>query len=145
MGIHWTTELDPAEHRVAVYWNLSKHLWSIKLDERVGDHARGKVIGWTADPFALVDVRFHVATTQHRNALLGIGARGTKRNVVAWVCGKLADADAQVICGRRVTFHWPDARSTFHCVDNDAPISNADAAVFTVENSSGRARGIVHV
>lgn len=139
MTIHLIEDVAVASCKVAVYWNLSRRVWSIKLDERVGALAKGKVVAWAdaEHAFALTGVTFHVSVQQHRTALAGTGARGTKRNVVAWVCGKLADSE-QVIAGRRVSFHWPDARSTFHCVDNGAPIRNADAAVFTTVDGAGK-------
>jgi hypothetical protein len=133
--IHQTTDIDLFACRVAVYWNLHRHAWSIKTDEAVGAVPRGKVIAWAdADEMlALTGCRFHVSVTQHRNALAGIGARGTKRNVVAWVVGKLADGQQVLPDPRRVTFHWPDARSVFHTVDDGQPITRADVAVFTTD------------
>jgi hypothetical protein len=145
--IHRTADVDPFSVRVGVYWNLSRHVWSIKTDEPVAGVARGKLIGWAdGEPFALMSVMFHVNVTQHRNALAGIGKRGTKRNVVAWVVGKLTDGSQADATGRRATFHWPDARSTFHFADTGAPITNAGVAVFTtIADADGRPHGIVHV
>jgi hypothetical protein len=110
MAIHLTTAgIDPTSVRVAVYWNLSRHMWSIKTDEATTSDAgevipRGKVIGWAdAEPLALTDAMFHVAAKQHQTGLAGTGKRGTKRNVVAWVRGKLADAPQYPTPTRRVT------------------------------------------
>ena len=72
----------------------------------------------------------------HRNALAGIGARGTKRNVVAWVVGKLADGFQVIGEPTRVTFHWPDPRSTFMYADDGEPITAAGCAVFTTTHDA---------
>ena len=125
--IHQTTDIDPMSCRVAVYWNLHRHVWSIKTDETVGAVRAGKVIAWAdaGEPITLTACRFHVSVTQHQNALAGIGARGTKRNVVAWVVGKLADGYQVIGEPTRVTFHWPDARSAFIYADDGEQISSA--------------------
>jgi hypothetical protein len=146
--IHRTSDIDPTACRVAIYWNLHRHVWSIKTDEAVGSVPRGKVIAWAdADEvLALTACRFHVSVTQHRNALAGIGARGTKRNVVAWVVGKLADGHQVIGEPTRVTFHWPDPRSTFIYADDESPISTAGCAVFrTDRNPDGTPHGTVWV
>ena len=143
--IHQTGAVDPFTCRVAVYWNLSRNLWSIKTDERVGEVPKGRVIAYAdSEPFALTACTFYVNRGMHQTGLAGTGARGTKRNVVAWVTGKLADG-AQVMTGaRRVTFHWPDARSTFHYVDSGAPATDSDVAVFrTVAGPDGKPKGEV--
>lgn len=142
--IHLLTDIDLATVRVAIYWNLSKDVWSIKLDESHGAYAKGKVVAWSDEPLTLTDAVFHVSRAQHQTGLAGTGRRGTKRNVVAWVSGKLADG-AQVIAGRRVTFHWSDARSTFHSVDDGAPIARAGAARFAIVSRDGRRHGQVFI
>lgn len=140
-------DIDPRDVRVRVYWALGKDRWSIALDEARCGMKPGKVIAWADDQdLTMLYPRFHVSVTQHRNALAGIGARGTKRNVVAWVVGWLkADTDLTFDPDTRVTFHWPDARSTFHVADTGAPITTADVAVFRTETVAGVARGKVWV
>jgi hypothetical protein len=152
VAIHLTTAgVDPASVRVAVYWNLSRYMWSIKTDEATSTDTgevipRGKVIGWAdAEPFALTGARFHVSAKQHATGLAGTGKRGTKRNVVAWVVGKLADGAQHPTPSRRVTFHWTDPRSVFHYVDSGEPAGDADVALFTTSLRDGRAHGQVFV
>lgn len=146
MTIHQTGDVDPFSCRVAVYWNLSRHMWSIKTDERVGDTPKGRVIAYAdAESFYLTGCEFFVHRGMHQTALAGTGARGTKRNVVAWVTGKLADGP-QVLPGyaERVTFHWNDARSTFHSVDTGAPVTGAAVAEFRTRAVEGGKAGKVY-
>jgi hypothetical protein len=69
-----TGAIDPREVRVAVYWNLSKRVWSIKTDERVGDTPKGKVIAYadSSEDIALVGARFVVNRTMHQTGLAAI-------------------------------------------------------------------------
>lgn len=152
MAIHLTAAgIDPASVRLAVYWNLSRNMWSIKTDEATTTDAgevipRGKVIGWAdAEPIALTDAVFHVSAKQHATGLAGAGKRGAKRNVVAWVIGKLADGAQYPTPARRVTFHWSDPRSVFHYVDTGEPAGDAAVALFTTTIRDGRPHGQVFV
>ena len=139
-------DIDPRTVRTRTYWALGKDRWSIALDQSCFGMKPGKVIAWAdAEDLVVATPRFHVNVVQHRNALAGVGARGTKRNVVAWVVGWIKDTD-QFHAETRVTFHWPDERSVFHVVDTGAPIRDADVAVFrTVRDEAGKAHGKVYV
>jgi hypothetical protein len=139
--------------RLGVYWNLSKRVWSFKTDTAVGPVARGTVVAWAdaSEVFALTDVTFHVSAAMHRNALSGKGKRvradgSPRRNVVAWVIGKLADGTIATPTPTRVTFHWPDTRSVFHVAATGAPITSAGVAVFRTDTDpDGSPHGTVWV
>ena len=125
--IHQLGDIDPRAVRVSVYKNLRNGLWSIKTAERVGDVPKGKVIAH-ADQCVLVGAVFEVNRTMLAATVAGTGKRGHKRNVFAWVTGKLADGD--VVTGdRRVTFH-PFERPDFYLADTGEVITTADAVVF---------------
>jgi len=97
------TDIDPHSVRVSVYKNLRTNGWSIKTAERVGDVPAGKVIAHATE-CTLTACEFVTKSAAIVRMVAGSGPRGHKRNVFAWVTGKLADGD--VITGRnRVTFH----------------------------------------
>jgi hypothetical protein len=92
MTVHRVVDVDPYACRVSVYHNRQRGGWSIKTAERVGDVPKGRVIAY-ADTYALTDAVFEVNATMLAATVAGTGKRGTKRNVFAWVTGKLADGD----------------------------------------------------
>lgn len=117
-------------------------MWSIKTDENTVDSTgavvkRGKVIGWAdAEPLWLTDATFVVSRAQHQTGLAGTGKRGTKRNVVAWVTGKIADDAQYPVPSTRVTFHWTDPRSA----DTGAPIQTSPATSRSTPTGSAMPR-----
>jgi hypothetical protein len=70
----------------------------------------------------LTGATFDVNRTMLASTVAGTGKRGHKRNVFAWVTGKLADGE-QVLAAprRRVTFH-PFERPDFFVVETGATI-----------------------
>jgi hypothetical protein len=130
--IHLLGHVDPYSVRVSVYRNLRTGGWSIKTAQRVGEVPTGKVIAH-ADACALVDCIFDINHTMLAATVAGTGKRGHKRNVFAWVTGKLADGD-QVLAGprRRVTFH-PFERPDFHLEASGQTITEADAVLFDAD------------
>ena len=89
MTVYRVADVDPYACRVSVYRNLRTGGWSIKTAERIGDVPKGKVIAH-ADECALTDATFEVNQTMLAATVNGTGKRGHKRNVFAWVTGKLA-------------------------------------------------------
>lgn len=144
--IYQTGSVDPFSCKVAVYWNLSRDMWSIKTAERVGDTPKDRVIAYAdVQDFTLEDCTFFVNRGMHQAGLAGTGKRGTKRNVVAWVVGRLSRSELSGTA-RRVTFHWPDPRSTFFYVDTNHPATTACMAEFrTVKLPDGKLKGEVWV
>ena len=112
--IHQLTDLDPYACRVSVYRNLRTGGWSIKTAETHGDIPKGKVIAH-ADECAITDAVFEVNASMLAATVAGTGKRGHKRNVFAWITGKLADGQV-VVSGQRVTFH-PFERPDFYVVE----------------------------
>jgi hypothetical protein len=129
MTVHRVANVDPYACRVSVYRNLRTGGWSIKTADRIGDLPKGKVIAH-ADECALTDCVFEVSRTMLAATVAGTGKRGHRRNVFAWVTGKLADGQ-QVLAGplRRVMFH-PFERPDFFVVDTGQTIIEADVVVF---------------
>lgn len=120
--------VDPFSVRVSVYKNLRTGGWSIKTAERVGDVPVGKVIAH-ADRCALTDCRMVVKAAAVARMVAGDGPRGRKRNVFAWVDGKLADGQVFLAGEQRVLFH-PFERPDFHLETTGETVVRADAAVF---------------
>jgi hypothetical protein len=129
--IHPLTDVDPYSVRVSVYRNLRTGGWSIKTAERVGEIPKGKVIAY-ADECALVDCVFEVNRTMLAATVAGTGKRGHKRNVFAWITGKLADGDQVLADARRVTFH-PFERPDFYVVETGQTITEADCVRFEAD------------
>jgi len=130
--IHRLNDIDPFSVRVSVYRNLRTGGWSIKTAERVSEIPMGKVIAH-ADECALVDCTFEVQQRMLAATVAGTGRRGRKRNVFAWVTGKLADGD-QVLGHpeRRVTFH-PFERPDFYVVATGETLRQADCVRFKAD------------
>jgi hypothetical protein len=108
---------------VSVYRNLRTGGWPIKAAERVGDLPKGQVIAH-ADECALVGCTFEVNGTMLAATVNGTGKRRHKRNLFAWVTGKLADGDQVLAHPRRVTFH-PFERPDFYVVATGETITEA--------------------
>lgn len=131
MTIHQLTYLDPYACRVSVYRNLRTGGWSIKTAEKHGDTPKGKVIAH-ADECAVTDAVFEVSARMLAATVAGTGKRGHKRNVFAWIDGKLADGHV-VVSGQRVTFH-PFERPDFYVVETGETITRADAVTFRADS-----------
>ena len=138
---------DPATVPVRVYRCLteSKPTWSIVATEGVD---RDKVIGY-ADEVVLTACEFVVKRATWRNIIDGKAKRGRKRNVVAWVVGKIADADQVMTDPARVEFNfYPEFAPAgapvgeFYRVDSNEFVHSADAVRFTAEvGSDGKKHG----
>jgi hypothetical protein len=124
------TDIDPHSVRVDVYKNLRTGGWSIKTAERVGDVPAGNVIAH-ADELALTDCVFVTKPAAIARMVAGTGPREHKRNVFAWVTGKLADGQV-VIALERVAFH-PFERPDFFAVETGQTVTAAGAVYFDTE------------
>lgn len=130
MTVDQLTDVDPFSVRVSVYRNLRTGGWSIKTAEKIREIPKGKVIAH-ADECALTDAIFEVNQTMLAATVNGTGKRGHRRNVFAWVTGKLADGRQVIPAPRRVTFH-PFERSDFFVVETGETITSADVVVFDI-------------
>lgn len=119
--------------RVSAYKNLRTDGWSIKTAERVGDVPCGKVIAH-AEQVVLTDCVFVTKRAAIERMVAGSGPRGRKRNVFAWVTGKLSDGAVVLTEPRRVTFH-PFDRPDFFDAQTGETVTHADTVVL---DSDGR-------
>lgn len=131
MTIQQLTDVDPYACRVSVYRNLRTGGWSVETAERVGSIPTGRVIAH-ADQCAIVDALFEVNERMLAATVAGTGNRGHRRNVFAWVTGKLADAEQHMTDPRRVTFH-PFERLDFYVVATGETITEAGTVVFEAD------------
>ncbi len=134
---------DATSVRVAVYRKLgSGATWSIKALEGPD---RDRVIAY-AEEVTLTDVEFVVKREQHRKIIAGESKRGRKRNVLAWMTGKIADGENVLANPVRVDFnfypeHTPEGQPVgeFFRFDTNEIMHGADVVRFTSEGNSGRA------
>lgn len=123
---------------VAVYFRLPKHQrdWAIRVGDLVVAHA---------DTLTLTGCRFVVNERMWRAGYEGTGKRGRKRNVVAWVTGKIADGEiASSRFDRRVTFRFfehgdgsdHDRVGVFFDPATGETIADADAVRFTADGKA---------
>lgn len=142
---------DPATVTVAAYRCLtpSKPTWSLQATEGVD---KGKVIGY-ADDLVLTNCSFVVRRQTWRTIVDGLSKRGRKRNVVAWVTGKLADAEQYMPEATRVDFvfypeHAPAGVTAgeFYRTDTGEIVHSADAVRFsTVTDAAGKSHGVAFI
>lgn len=132
---------DPTACEVAVYRCLtpSKPTWSIRA---VSGADKGRVIAY-ADDVTLTGCRFVVQTRQWETIVAGLSKRGRKRNVLAWVVGKVADGAVVVSDPVRVDFnfypeHAPEGvpSGVFYRADTLAPVTDADVVRFSTRDGS---------
>ncbi|MEC4763804.1 hypothetical protein VT930_11885 [Mycobacterium sherrisii] len=122
------TSVDPFSVRVSAYMNLRTDGWSVKTAERCGDVPCGKVIAH-ADELVLTGCVFVTKEAAIARMVAGTGPRGHKRNVFAWVTGKLADGELFQPATHRVTFH-PFERPDFYDVATGLTVTDADTVWF---------------
>lgn len=127
-------DLSTGEYAVYHCLTPSKPAWSIRAIDGV---FKGRVVAH-ADALTLTGCRMHVQTKQWETIVAGLSKRGRKRNVIAWVTGKLADADNVLAAPVRLNFnfypeHAPDGvpSGVFYRADTNAPVGAGDAVLFT--------------
>ena len=126
---------DPTSCRVAVYRCLtpSKPTWSIRALDGTD---KGRVIAH-ADGVTLTACDFVVQSKQWQTIVAGLSRRGRKRNVIAWITGKIADGDVVTGDTVRVDFNfYPEhagdgvPSGVFYRADTNAPLVAADVVTF---------------
>lgn len=105
-----------------VYRNLHKHAWSIRRDGRVVGHA---------SECALADVRIHVGEAARARV-----ASGAHRTVHAWCVGHLVDPASRDWSRAVPITYRPRERATFYRRDTNAPVSRAEAVLFTADRGA---------
>jgi hypothetical protein len=122
--------------RVYVYWNLHKHLFSVK-DTRTGrvtDHARMVVI---QDATFAVSQAGRARVLRERRKNVHAGVRGTP----TWI--DTAPADLQMTGWTRITYN-PYKYDSFVRASDERPVTGADEVRLVIRNGRARifARGI---
>lgn len=139
---------DPYSCEVAVYRCLtpSKPTWSVRA---TSGPDKGRVIAY-ASSCVVTGARFVVASKQWETIVSGGSRRGRKRNVIAWVTGKLADGAHVTGDTVRVDFNFFPERAgdgvpsgVFYRADTLTAIGSADVVRF--ETSADGAHGIATV
>lgn len=105
--------------RVFVYYNLHRHLWSIKALEGPN---KGRVIGHS-EQVCLLDCEFKVSEAGRQRVL-----RERRKNVHAGVVGRLADAPCPQSGDTTGVTYNPYRYATFVEVGSETPIAAAPRA-----------------
>jgi hypothetical protein len=142
---------DATSVNVRIYRNLSRagvarhYAWSIVADEGPD---RDKVIGYT-NHAVLVGASMVVKRETHRKIIAGESKRGRKRNVVAWIVGKLADGENVTTGEVAIDFTFYPEHATdgqpvgeFFAIDTGEIVHTATAVRFdSVAGTDGKLHG----
>lgn len=122
--------------RVFVYWNLHRHLWSLRAAE--GPHY-GRIVGHASS------VRLRGATGVVNEKQRQRVIRTRNKNVHAGILGRVDGLEPRNWTGVRITYNPYDYATFVYADDTERVYTGSEWAALVVDETGDRRRGLVAV